>query len=62
MFFQSFFIAFLPIPLSCKWWLTAALAFRPKVLYAYHFGDTDTRTIVSLLKGGDINVRIRNMK
>jgi len=41
----------------------AALAIRPKVLYPYHFGDTDTARLVSLLKSAtDIEVRIRPMK
>ncbi len=41
----------------------AARAFRPKVLYPYHYGDTDTRELVQLLKGEKgIAVRIRSMK
>ncbi len=41
----------------------AAAAFKPKVLYPYHMGDTDTSKIVSLLAGaGDIEVRIREMR
>jgi hypothetical protein len=41
----------------------AALAFRPKVLYPYHFGDTDTKRIQDLLVSAkDIEVRIRPMK
>ena len=40
----------------------AALAFKPKILYPYHFGDTDTNEIVNLLKGSGIEVRIRNLK
>jgi len=40
----------------------AALAFRPKILYPYHFGDTDTNEIVKLLKDSGIEVRIRNLK
>lgn len=40
----------------------AARAFRPKVLYPYHFGDTDTSRLVRLLKAEkDIEVRIRKM-
>jgi hypothetical protein len=40
----------------------AAAAFRPKVLYPYHFGDTDTSKIKSLLASAkDIEVRIRPM-
>lgn len=40
----------------------AALAFRPKILYPYHFGDTDTNEIIKLLKDSDIEVRIRSLK
>ena len=40
----------------------AALAFKPKILYPYHFGDTDTNEIVTLLKDSGIEVRIRNLK
>ncbi len=39
----------------------AAKAFRPKILYPYHFGDTNTGEIVRLLKGTDIEVRIRKL-
>lgn len=40
----------------------AARAFRPSILYPYHFGDTDTNEIVQLLKDSGITVRIRNLK
>jgi len=40
----------------------AALAFKPKILYPYHFGDTDTNELVRLLKDSGIEVRIRNLK
>jgi L-ascorbate metabolism protein UlaG (beta-lactamase superfamily) len=40
----------------------AALAFKPKILYPYHFGDTDTNEIIKLLKDTDISVRIRKLK
>ena len=41
----------------------AAKAFKPKILYPYHFGETDTSKVVSLLKGTpEIEVRIRKMK
>ncbi len=59
-------IAFLPmnIPytMTPEMVADAALAFRPKVLYPYHFGDTDTsrlRLLLSVAK--DIDVRIRRM-
>jgi L-ascorbate metabolism protein UlaG (beta-lactamase superfamily) len=40
----------------------AAKAFRPKILYPYHYGNTDTAKIIGLLKDEkDIEVRIRRM-
>ena len=41
----------------------AARAFRPKVLYPYHYGETDTAELVRLLAGEKgIEVRVRKMK
>jgi L-ascorbate metabolism protein UlaG (beta-lactamase superfamily) len=40
----------------------AALAFKPKILYPYHFGSTDTNEIIKLLKDSGIEVRIRSLK
>ncbi len=59
-------IAFLPMNLPYTMTpgmvADAALAFRPKILYPYHFGDTDTSQLVDLLKEAlDIEVRIRAM-
>ena len=39
----------------------AAKAFKPKILYPYHFGNTNTDEIIKLLKGTDIEVRIRKL-
>lgn len=60
-------IAFLPMNLpytmTPEMVADAAKAFKPKILYPYHFGETDTSKVVSLLKGTpEIEVRIRNMK
>lgn len=60
-------VAFLPMNLpytmTPEMVAEAAKAFRPKILYPYHFGETDTSKVVSLLKGTpEIEVRIRNMK
>lgn len=60
-------IAFLPMNLpytmSPEMVADAAKAFRPKILYPYHFGNTDTSKLVELLKDeADIEVRIRDMK
>jgi len=40
----------------------AAKAFKPKILYPYHFGDTNTDELVKLLKDTGITVNIRNLK
>jgi len=41
----------------------AAKAFKPKILYPYHYGDTDTSQLTKLLAGEKgIEVRIRKMK
>ena len=53
----------LPYTMTPEMVADATLAFRPKVLYPYHFGETDTSKIVTLLKGEkDIEVRLRKMK
>jgi len=40
----------------------AAKAFRPKILYPYHFGETDTAELVDLLSADeDIEVRVRDL-
>ena len=64
---KSIDIAFLPMNLpytmTPEMVADAAKAFKPKILYPYHFGETDTSKVVSLLKGTpEIEVRIRNMK
>jgi L-ascorbate metabolism protein UlaG (beta-lactamase superfamily) len=59
-------VAFLPMNLpytmTPEMVADAALAFKPKILYPYHFGETDTNKIIALLKGSAIEVRIRNLK
>ena len=60
-------IAFLPMNLpytmTPEMVADAAKAFRPKILYPYHYGETDTSKLVDLLKDEkDIEVRIREMK
>jgi L-ascorbate metabolism protein UlaG (beta-lactamase superfamily) len=59
-------IAFLPMNLpytmTPEMVFDAVMAFRPKILYPYHFGDTDTSRIQSLLASAKgIEVRIRPM-
>jgi L-ascorbate metabolism protein UlaG (beta-lactamase superfamily) len=60
-------VAFLPMNLpytmTPEQVADAAKAFKPQILYPYHFGDTDTSQLVKLLAGEKgIDVRIRKMK
>lgn len=60
-------IAFLPMNLpytmTPEETAAAARSFMPKILYPYHFGETDTHRIIDLLKSSaGIEVRIRRMK
>jgi L-ascorbate metabolism protein UlaG (beta-lactamase superfamily) len=60
-------VAFLPMNLpytmTPEMVADAARAFKPKVLYPYHFGETDTSKLLGLLKDSKgIEVRIRKMK
>ncbi|MEI6049893.1 MAG: MBL fold metallo-hydrolase [Bacteroidota bacterium] len=59
-------VAFLPMNLpytmTPEMVADAALAFKPKILYPYHFGETNTEEIIKLLKNTGIDVRIRNLK
>ena len=60
-------IAFLPMNLpytmTPEMVADAAKAFKPKILYPYHYGKTDTSQLVELLQGYDeIEVRIRRMQ
>ena len=64
---QEIDCAFLPMNLPYTMTLEmvsdAAKAFQPKILYPYHFGDTDTSKLLKLLQDQkNIEVRIRNMK
>ncbi len=53
----------LPFTMTPEQVADVAKAIRPKVLYPYHFGDTDTSRLVDLLKGEkEIEIRIRDMK
>jgi L-ascorbate metabolism protein UlaG (beta-lactamase superfamily) len=60
-------IAFLPMNLpytmTPEMVADAVKAFKPKILYPYHFGDTDMAILIDLLKNEkEIELRIRNMK
>ena len=52
----------LPYTMTPEMVADAAKAFRPKILYPYHFGKTDTSQLVKLLEAEkSIEVRIRRM-
>jgi len=60
-------IAFLPMNLpytmTPEMVADAAGAFQPKILYPYHYGETDVQKLIYLLKDEkNIEVRIREMK
>lgn len=60
-------IAFLPMNLpytmTPEMVADAAKVFKPKILYPYHYGETDTAKLVTLLKDEKgVEVRIRKMK
>ncbi len=64
--FRNIDIAFLPMNLpytmSPEMAADAAMIIKPDILYPYHFGSTDTGELVKLLKGTDIDVRIRKLQ
>jgi len=60
-------VAFLPMNLpytmTPEMVADAAKAFKPKLLYPYHYGETDPSKIVEMLKDTkEVEVRIRKMK
>lgn len=59
-------VAFLPMNLpytmTPEMVADAAKAFRPGILYPYHYGETNTEELIKLLKDTDIEVRIRVLK
>jgi L-ascorbate metabolism protein UlaG (beta-lactamase superfamily) len=60
-------VAFLPMNLpytmTPEMVADAAMAFQPKILYPYHYGETDPQKLVDLLKDEKgIEVRIRDLK
>lgn len=53
----------LPFTMTPEQVADAAKAMKPKVLYPYHFGNTDTAKLVELLKNEkEIEVRIRDLQ
>jgi len=64
---QNIAVAFLPMNLpytmTPEMVADAARSFRPRILYPYHYGDTDPDILIGLLKGEKgIEVRVRSMK
>jgi L-ascorbate metabolism protein UlaG (beta-lactamase superfamily) len=63
---KNIYVAFLPMNLpytmTPEMVADAAISFKPVILYPYHYGSTNTSTIVNLLKDSGIEVRIRNLK
>jgi L-ascorbate metabolism protein UlaG (beta-lactamase superfamily) len=60
-------VAFLPMNLpytmSPDQVADAARAFRPRILYPYHYGDTDPARLVTLLQGEkSVEVRVRKLR
>jgi L-ascorbate metabolism protein UlaG (beta-lactamase superfamily) len=53
----------LPYTMTPEMVADAAKAFKPKILYPYHFGDTDTTKLLALMKDTpEVDIIIRNMK
>jgi L-ascorbate metabolism protein UlaG (beta-lactamase superfamily) len=53
----------LPYTMTPEMVADAAGSFKPKVLYPYHYGETDTARVITLLKDHpEVEVRIRSMK
>jgi len=59
-------VAFLPMNLpytmTPQMAASAARVVHPKILYPYHFGETDTAALGKVLTGSGIEVRVRAMK
>ncbi len=63
---QDIDIAFLPVnqpyTMTAEQAVSAAKIIQPKILYPYHYNDTDVSEIAKQLKGSGIDVRIRSME
>ncbi len=59
-------VAFFPCDyiqaMTLKQYREAVKIIRPKTLYPYHYGATDTDSIIMMTKGLDIDVRLRSLK
>lgn len=49
-----------PFTMTPEQCVKAAKTIKPKVLFPYHYSDTDINRVVELLRGSGIDVRIRN--
>jgi L-ascorbate metabolism protein UlaG (beta-lactamase superfamily) len=53
----------LPYTMTPEMVADAAKAFKPKVLYPYHYGKTEPSTLVELMKDTpEVEIRIRKMQ
>ena len=52
----------LPYTMTPEQCADAARKFMPKVLFPYHYGETDVQQVVTLLSDTSVNVRIRSYK
>ena len=53
----------LPYTMTPEMAADAARAFKPKILYPYHYGSTDAGKLVDLLRDSpEIEVRVRTLK
>jgi L-ascorbate metabolism protein UlaG (beta-lactamase superfamily) len=59
-------IAFLPMnqpyTMTPEQVAKAARAFKPRLLYPYHYGDTDPERLAPLLEGKGVEVRVRSLQ
>ena len=52
----------LPYTMTPEMVADAAVAMKPRILYPYHFGETDVSVLAELLKGTEVEVRLREMR
>lgn len=52
----------LPYTMSVEQMVNAAKTIKPKVLFPYHYGETDVNQVVKSLEGSGVDVRIRPYK
>jgi len=51
----------LPYTMTPEMVADAITMFHPKILYPYHYGNTDPRELMVLLQNKDVKIRIRKM-